>query len=303
MAAAGDGPGTARQLAAVPHSTGAAAPSTGQTWQMDDDALDAFAAWERAAGEIRATPYAASLGDLTRGAARALVEAAEAWQDRRVLDVGTGPGFVALVAQAAGAQVVAVDQSPAMVKIARSHGLLAQQASVESLPFPDGAFDAVLGGFVLNHLARPEAAVAELTRVLRPGGRLALSVWDRPEANPALGLFGPLVRAAGLGATAVPPGPDPARYADADAMTALLSALREVRVERPMWVVDVEPGAWFDAVATSTPRTGAALAAASAQDRSALRARYVRTTLTSYGNGDGRVTLPAQAVVGSGSRP
>lgn len=268
---------------------------------MDETGLDEFAAWERSVWESRAAPYAASLGDLTRGAAGALLDAAGVTAGTATLDVGTGPGFVALAAQARGAVVTAVDQAAAMVEIARAAGLAVHQAPVERLPFPDGSFDAVVGGFVLNHLARPARGVAELTRVLRSGSRLALSVWDRPEVNPALGLFGPVTEAAGL-AEVVPPGPGAQQFADDAAFAGVLSGLDEVRVERVAWQVTVEPGEWFDAVAAATPRTGAALAAASDAQRAELRERYVETARSAYGADGGRVTLPASAVVGSGRR-
>lgn len=264
--------------------------------------LDAFGAWERAAWEVRAAPYAASLGDLTRGSIPALLDAAGVQAGSRVLDVGTGPGFVALAALARGAVVAAVDQSSAMVEIACAAGVEAVAAPVEQLPYADGAFDAAVAGYLLNHLPRPEAAVASLARVLRAGGRVALTVWDLPDANPALGLFGPVAASLGLTA-AVPPGPDAQRFSDDQALGRLLAqAFTDVRVERVTWRVAVEPGAWFDAVAAATPRTGAVLASASDQQRAQTRERYVEVALSCFGTSDRRVELPAGAVLGSGTR-
>lgn len=268
-----------------------------------DQELDAFAEWERQAWESRAAPYAASLGDLTRGAVPALLDAAAVGSGTRLLDVGTGPGFVALAAAERGAAVTGVDQSTAMVGIARAAGVDAVVASVERLPVDDGSCDAVVAGFLLNHLPRPQAAVAELARVLRPGGRLALTVWDRPDANPALGLFGPMAASLGL-AAAAPPGPDAQLFAHDEAMLALLAgALDDPSVERVHWTVTVDPGAWFDAVAAATPRTGAVLAAATAEQGRHLRARYAQVAVEQYGLADGRVELPACAVLGSAIRP
>ena len=51
-----------------------------------------------------------------------------------------------------------------------------RQGSVEGLPFPHATFDAVVGNFVILHVGRPERAIAECARVLKPGGRLAFSV-------------------------------------------------------------------------------------------------------------------------------
>ncbi len=261
--------------------------------------LDAFGAWERAAWEVRAAPYAASLGDLTRGSIPALLDAAGVASGSRVLDVGTGPGFVALAALERGASVAAADQSSAMVEIARAAGVDAVTAPVEQLPYDDACFDAVVAGYLLNHLPRPQAAVTSLARVLRPGGRVALTVWDLPEANAALGLFGPVAASLGLSGAA-PPGPDSQHYSRDGAMHELLTtAFSDVRVERVGWIVAVEPGAWFDAVAAATPRTGAVLAAASDEERAAVRERYVEVAASRFGASDGRVELPASAVLGS----
>ena len=264
-----------------------------------DGELDRFSQWERRAWEVRATAYGRAITALTRGAVDALLDAASVSADTRVLDVATGPGVVALAARRRGAHVLAVDQARAMVDLARAAGVEAWRASAERLPFADSSFDAVVAGFLLNHLARPGEGVAELARLCR--GRLALSVWDVPAANPALGLFGAVSPSAAT-TDAVPPGPDSHAFSEDGPLTALLggAGLEDVRVDRVGWSITVEPGTWFDDVAAGTPRTGAVLAAASADERTALRDRYVEVALGEYGVGGGMVTLPAAAVVGSG---
>lgn len=261
-----------------------------------EDELRRFGEWERVSWEQRAGAYAASLGDLTRGSIPALLRAAGVGHGTRLLDVGTGPGFVASAAVELGAEVTAVDQSAAMVRIARSVGVRSLQATVESLPFPRGAFDAVVAGYLLNHLPRPEAALAGLARVLAAGGRLAMTVWDVPADNPAIGLFGPVVAELGLSAV-VPPGPDSQRFADEAEVHRLLAHWEGVCVERLRWRVRVAPGAWFDALADATPKTGAVLAQAGPQLRASARERYVHLTAAQYGEDDGLVALPAGAVL------
>ncbi|MDQ6799093.1 MAG: class I SAM-dependent methyltransferase [Actinomycetota bacterium] len=264
-----------------------------------DDELDEFSQWERQVWESRAAPYAASMTRLTGGAAPALLDAAGVGAGTAMLDVATGPGVVAALARDRGATVIAVDQSEAMVNLARTGGIDAHQASVEQLPFDDATFDAVVAGFLLNHLARPAKGISEMARVCR--GRVALSVWDMPAANPVLGLFGSV--AASLDAPdAVPPGPASDMYADEDRLRSVLedAGLDQVEVRRVGWTLTVEPGEWFEAVAASTPRTGAVLADVQVGERATLRKRYVEVATTSFGGPDGRVTLPAGAVVASG---
>lgn len=268
----------------------------------DDGELDRFSDWERESWEHRAASYAASLGDLTTGSVRALLDAAAVAPGTQVLDVGTGPGFVALEAAARGARVQAIDQSAEMVRIARQAGVDAQQSGVAPLPFVDHTFDAVVAGYVLNHLARPAQAVGELGRVLKPGGRLAMTIWDESAHNPAIGLIGAVCAELGLTAD-VPAGPDPYRFADEAQVARLLVGWGDLRVQRPRWSVLVEPGAWFDAIADSTPRSGAVLAQASPTDRAEAREVYVQAARDQYGTHGGKAALPAGAVLISATPP
>jgi ubiquinone/menaquinone biosynthesis C-methylase UbiE len=99
----------------------------------------------------------------------------------RVLDVGTGTGaIVARAAAALGSKglAVGVDQSAQMLQHLRKKGAHAGVvARIPTLPFPSDTFDAVLAGFVLPHCHDYEQALAEMGRVLRPGGRLGVSTW------------------------------------------------------------------------------------------------------------------------------
>lgn len=105
----------------------------------------------------------------------------------KVLDAGAGTGIAALVASerlGPGARVVALDSSLGMLRQARKKGLaLLVGGSVPGLPFPDAVLDAVLASFVLSHLASYQAALSDMVRVLRPGGRLAASAWGPRQSD------------------------------------------------------------------------------------------------------------------------
>lgn len=260
-----------------------------------------FEEWERAAWEQRASCYAASLGDLTKGSIEDLLDAAQVGRGTRVLDVGTGPGFVASVANARSARVVAVDQSYRMVQLARARGVDAVQASATDLPIADGELDAVVGAYVLNHVGRPEVMISQLHRVLRIGGPLALTIWDTAPNNPVTGLLNPIVAALGMTAV-VPPGPDACRFCDRVEVDDLLSQWSDVDVRALQWCVRVEPGAWFDALAAATPRTGAVLAQAGAQRRAQARSAYLREATSRHGVDGGHVELPARALLISATK-
>ena len=91
----------------------------------------------------------------------------------QVLDVGTGEGQLARVSADAGARVVGIDPSRAQLTVARQRagGPAYLRAEAVSLPFPDGTFDAALACLVFEHIEGVDAAIAEVGRVLRPGGR------------------------------------------------------------------------------------------------------------------------------------
>jgi len=125
-----------------------------------------------------------------------LLAAVAAVRPRRVLDVGCGDGRIPSLY--AAPEVVCVDTSPAAVDAARERGLDALEADARNLPFADGSFDVVTCNHTLYHLADPDRALAELARVLRPGGRFAgiynapahlREVWDAAGAGWARDAF------------------------------------------------------------------------------------------------------------------
>lgn len=99
------------------------------------------------------------------------------------LDVGCGTGALsqAVIERCAPAGVTGLDPSAGFVEYARAHVQGAARFMVgdaQSMPLGDGSFDAAVSGLVLNFVPRPEAAVAEMARVVRPGGTVAAYVWD-----------------------------------------------------------------------------------------------------------------------------
>lgn len=95
------------------------------------------------------------------------------WKPRRVLEVGGGPGELAeRMQKELGAEVSFLDISPRMVELARERGVDAQVGDVQSLPFEDGSFDTVVAAWMLYHVPDLNRGLAEMARVLRPGGAL-----------------------------------------------------------------------------------------------------------------------------------
>lgn len=101
-----------------------------------------------------------------------LFEAIREFSPARVLEVGCGAGEIAeRVRDEPGTEIVATDSSERMVELTRQRGIEAYVADVQELPFGDGEFDCVFGGWVLYHVLDRERAIKECARVLRPGGR------------------------------------------------------------------------------------------------------------------------------------
>lgn len=90
----------------------------------------------------------------------------------RLLDVGAGTGALW---PAPRAGLVLADASPAMCATQRVAGFASVNARAEALPFAEGAFDAALACHMLYHLAEPRAGLAELRRVVRPGGTVLVA--------------------------------------------------------------------------------------------------------------------------------
>jgi SAM-dependent methyltransferase len=92
---------------------------------------------------------------------------------QRVLEVGCGQGWLSeRIQRELGCDVTAVDQSLHMVELTRARGVNACVADAVELPFGDGEFDCAVAAWMLYHVGDVDRALAELERVLRPGGRL-----------------------------------------------------------------------------------------------------------------------------------
>ncbi|HVO31111.1 MAG TPA: class I SAM-dependent methyltransferase [bacterium] len=120
---------------------------------------------------------------VTTTAAARLVSFAGVAKGQRVLDVGCGTGVVAVTAAQRGAEVVGLDLTPQLLVRAKENAQIAgmkitfEEGDCEALPFPDASFDAVLSQFGHMFAPRPDVAVKEMLRVLKPGGVIAFSTW------------------------------------------------------------------------------------------------------------------------------
>jgi ubiquinone/menaquinone biosynthesis C-methylase UbiE len=129
-----------------------------------------------------ADAYDRFMGRFSAVLAPQLVDFARLEAGQRVLDVGSGPGALTreLVRRVGAEAVTALDPSERFVAAVRQRypGVAAVVAHAERLPFPDGAFDATLAQLALRHARKPEECIAEMLRVTRPGGVVAVCDWE-----------------------------------------------------------------------------------------------------------------------------
>ena len=132
--------------------------------------------------DVRADAYDRFMGRYSTPLAPQFADLAGVAAGQRVLDVGCGPGALTteLVRRLGGDAVSAVDPSEPFVAAIqqRQPGVTVRQAAAEQLPFPDRTFDAALAQLVVHFMTDPVAGLREMARVTRPGGVVAVCVWD-----------------------------------------------------------------------------------------------------------------------------
>jgi ubiquinone/menaquinone biosynthesis C-methylase UbiE len=231
----------------------------------------------------------------------------------RVLELACGAGGLGLAAAervAPNGEVVLSDVAPEMTAIARRRAdalgvdVRTRVLDLEAIDEPNDSYDAVLCREGLMLVPDPARAVGEITRVLRPGGRIALAVWGPRARNPWLGV---VFDAAGaeLGAPVPPPGvPGPFSLDDADRLVQLLGDAGLVHVEAgevpaPYRATSAEEW-WSRTIALSGP-LGQRLAALPEPSARAVFER-ARAAISEYETPVG-LDIPGVSLVAGATRP
>jgi SAM-dependent methyltransferase len=276
---------------------------------MSEYDVDAFEAFEQEGWATKdVAEYDRLAGRVTAHLVEPLLDAADVRAGTRLLDVATGPGYVARAAVEREAEPVGVDLSEVMLDHARSrtHGIEFVHGDATALPFADESFDAVVGAFVLLHLGRPEAAVAEAARVLVGGGRAAFTVWNVPSRARWLGVMLDAVAAAGATPPAdIPAGPPLFHYADEREFTALLTGagLADVAVQTLDFALELD-GAdelWHGLIEGSV-RVRPLVLSQTEEARDEIRAHF-DALLDDYRVAAGAFEVPVSVKLASGRKP
>jgi len=195
-----------------------------------------------------------------------------------VLDLATGTGWTSRLVARRGAKVVGVDIAAGLLEAAERQAL-AERLSIrylpgdaEDLPFDDASFDAVVSTCGVMFASRPEAAAKELARVVRPGGRIALTTWTS-DGN----LFKMFqVMKPYMPAPAAPAPPSPFEWGNTDRIRQLLGEDFELKFERAVsYYREPSADAAWETFSTSYGPTKALADSLDPARREALRADFI----------------------------
>lgn len=230
-----------------------------------------------------------------------LVQAAGAKSGLRVLDLCCGQGNVAEVLAGRGCKITGLDFSPAMLTFARARVPEAEfvEGDAQNLPFGQDEFDVVVSNVGICHVPDQRRALAEIKRVVRRGGRLAMSVWCGPDRSPSYELVYRMIKTHGAPGIAAPPGPDFHQFANRKIANELLSEAGFSKIEMSIvksgWSVD-EPEAFFEIFARGTVRAAMLLASQPPENVAAIRSALNEEVRRRFADGS-RWHVPTLAAV------
>jgi SAM-dependent methyltransferase len=267
---------------------------------------DAFRDFEHAGWMSNVSEYEAAFARVTSQAIGPLLDAVDLRHGARLLDVATGPGYVAAAAAARGARAVGIDFSAPMVARARTINPTVEflEGDAEAISFPDRSFDAVVMNFGMLHLARPERAMNQAARVLKPGGRFAFTVWTKPEEAVGFGIILKAINSHGSPQIQLPEGPPFFRFSDPAECDRTLREAGFLNVSvtslPQIWRFNA-PDELFDAIYNGGVRIKAILRAQPSEALEAIRtaAREAAKNFSRHGI----IELPMPAILAAAVKP
>jgi SAM-dependent methyltransferase len=262
-----------------------------------------FSKFEHDAWEEISHGYEQHFARLTSQSVDAVLNSAEVRSGKVVLDVCCGPGMLTAAAQSRGAQSKGIDFSAEAVEVARSNVPDAefQKGDAQSLPFPDSTFDSVVCGFGIIHVPDPQKALSEMYRVLKTGGRVAVSVWEAPNANNGFGLLFGSIKANADMSVDLPHGPDFFQFSDhakmSDALLGIGFSNPSINTVDQFWELKDANGL-ITSIMEGAVRARALIMAQTDNIQEAI-SETVNAGMGAYSSTDGKYRVPMPALIGS----
>ena len=269
---------------------------------------DDFARFEHDGWQRVANKYDSVWASSTRQFIPPLLETVAVAPGMSVLDVGSGPGYVAAAASADGAEVIGIDFSSEMVSIAHRlfPALEFRVGDAQRLPFDAASFDRVVSNFALLHVTEPELACAEACRVLKPGGKFGFTVWAPPAENPYAKIIDDAITTYGDPNAQIPAGPSHYVFSGEEGFR---DAMIRAGFDRESMVLKLHQITWqvpnprfvFDAERWAGVRTAGLLAMQSPERLQQIRAA-IEQGIEKYATQSG-YAVPKSAYVAAATKP
>ncbi len=263
----------------------------------------------------RAADYVRLFSPAADQAVDSLLNAAGIEPGLKVLDVCCGQGNVAQALVKRGCHMVGVDFSSAMLNFARDREPHASfvAADAQGLPFDDATFDVVVSNFGMPHIPDHGRVLAEIRRVIAPGGRFATTLWCGPDVSPCMDVVYSILEVHRSPDVSPPPAPDFLQFARPDMAEKLLSRAGFSNIRFTIvdcaWDLDA-PERLFEIFANGSFRAAMLLAGQSPDRVAAIRSTMTKAVSQRFKAGTRwRVPMPAAllqatpkgAQVGSGA--
>ena len=265
-----------------------------------------FKQFEHAGWEQSVSAYDLLISPLTRQLIPPLFQALNLHPCDRLLDVATGPGYLAAQAHKLGCSVSAIDLSERMIAQARQvlpAEITLHVGDAEYLPFPGAEFDVITMNFGILHCAQPDRAVTEAFKALKIGGRFGFTIWAPPAHSLGFALVLAAIETYGSPAVKLPPGPPFFRFGDQaqglDLLTRAGFSHPRAELIPLLWKLP-NPESLFIAFYEGTARTGGLLRAQPPENLDQIR-QAVTAAAARHAHG-GTVELPMAAWVYTGEK-